>query len=328
MSKKIQIIVAPFFLLFIAGIFLLTKKTPNTLPVIAMSQIIDHNTLNVVRQGILDEFKDQGYENGKNIKFNYENAQGNLTVATQIAKQFASISPKVYIGLSTQTSQAFFKMASMYKIPLVFTAVTNPAAAQLIKEDGTNYDYITGVSDYMAPEQQIDLLKSFLPNLKTIGFLYNPSEINSVSYLEKFKKACNKAGLKIVYAPVNSTSEAGSAVRSLVGKVDAAYFPNDNTVMACVKSIAPIAIKYNLPLFANDVESVKRGALAALSYDRNLMGRITAKIAIQILKGAKPETIPVVYDVPIETVYNSAAIEKVKLKLPQLSNARDVAELG
>lgn len=327
MLKQIKFI----FLLIIIGISYYyygksTNPISKDLPVIALSQIIEHDTLDVVREGFLKEFSEQGYKDGENVRIVYENAHGNLTTSVQITTRFASLAPKILIGLSTQSGQSMLKLAQSQKIPLVFTAVTNPVAAKLLKKDGSNLPYVTGVSDFMAPDPQIDLIVSFVPHLKTIGVLYNPSEVNSVSYLEQFKIAAEKRGLKVVYAPLSSINEAATAALSLVGKVDAAYFPNDNTAMAGVKSIVQVLQKHKVPLFANDVESVKKGVLAALSYDRILMGRRTAQLALRILKGESADNIPAVYDVPYETVYNFKALAKIGLALPTLKNGRDVGK--
>lgn len=294
----------------------LTKNLPNHRPpIIAITQIIEHHTLDMVRAGLLAELKDQGYdEHSANII--YENAHGNVATATQIANKFSSLHPNVLVALSTQSAQILSSLSTQSNIPLVFTAVTNPLAAKLVEEKTKPKQQITGVSDFMDSKPQIDMMRAFLPHLKTLGVLYNPSEINSVSFLKEMEVVAKPMGIQLVYATLNNTSEATSATISLIGKVDAIYFPNDNTAMAAVSAIASAALSHNMPVFANDSASVERGVLAALAYDRFAMGRKTGEIVIAVLKGTKPQEIPVVYDTPIELVVNEKTLSSLQLTIP------------
>jgi putative ABC transport system substrate-binding protein len=167
---------------------------------------------------------------------------------------------------------------------------------------------------------QLEMIRNFVPKLKKLGVLYNPSEVNSVSYLEHVKKAAAAIGIDLVMAPLNNTSEAATATTSLMGKVDAIYFPNDNTAMAAVGAIVTVALKDKIPVFANDSASVEKGALAALAYNRYEMGRQTAVVVMQLLQGKHPEDIPVVQETPKEVVLNMKTLEKLQLAEPVLAD--------
>lgn len=288
---------------------------PEALPIIAVTQIIEHHTLDTVRAGLIAELAANGFDE-KTIKIVYENAHGNVTTATQISNKFAALRPKIMVGLSTQSAQILLSLSTQAKIPLVFTAVTNPVAAKLAPSLTESGFLTTGVSDFMRPEPQLEMMRAFLPKLVKLGILYNPSEINSVSFLKEMEEAAKAKGIDLIYAALNNTSEASSAVTSLAQKVDALYFPNDNTAMAAVSAIASTALKHHIPVFANDSASVERGALAAVAYDRFAMGRKTGEIVIAILKGKKPQDIPVVYDTPFETVVNEQTRKALNLTLP------------
>lgn len=293
-------------------------SSPQTgpLPVIVLAQIIEHHTLDTVRAGLIAEMAAHGL-NEKTAKIIYENAHGNVSTATQIANKFAALHPKVMVALSTQSAQILSPLSAATKTPLVFTAVTDPVAAKLVSSKTEPGLWVTGVSDFMEPEPQLEMMRAFLPHLAKLGVLHNPSEINSVSFLKEMEEAANKKGIELVYAALNNTAEASSATMSLVGKVDALYFPNDNTAMAAVSAIASTALKHNMPVFANDSASVERGALAALAYDRFAMGRKTGQMVIAILKGKSPWDIPVAYDTPSEVVVNESTLDALKLPLPQ-----------
>ena len=303
----------------IAYVFL--KQPPPSLqhrsiPTIAIIQIIEHHTLDTVRAGLMAELAVNGFDE-KTAKIVYENAHGNMATATQISNKFASLHPKIMVALATQSAQVLSPLSKTANIPLVFTAVTDPVAAKLVPSKLEATSLITGVSDFMEPEPQLEMMQAFLPKMTKLGVLYNPAEINSVSYLKEMEKAAHEKGIELIYAPLNNTAEATSATTSLVGKVDALYFPNDNTAMAAVGAIALTALKHNLPVFANDSASVERGVLAAVAYDRFAMGRKTGEIVVSILKGKKPQDIPVVYGTPSEVVVNEKTLKALNLPLPQ-----------
>jgi putative ABC transport system substrate-binding protein len=332
MKKKNNLLLSGCLLLATALLYSLWEKIPfvkhtASLPVIAIAQIIEHNTLDTVRSGLIDELAANGYTD-KTVKIVYENAHGNVTTAAQIGDRFASLHPKVMIALSTQSAQILSSVAVSTDIPLVFTAVTNPVAARLVPSRTESTPLITGVSDYMSPEPQLEMMRTFLPTLVKLGVLYNPSEINSVSFLKEMEVVAKSQGIELVYTPINNTSEATGATLSLIGKVQALYFPNDNTAMAAVNIIADTALKQNVPVFANDSASVERGVLAAVAYDRYSMGRKTGEMVVAILKGTKPRDIPVAYDTPFDVVVNEKTLKALNLSIPEsLKSIRKLAPI-
>lgn len=322
MYKKSLIRIAIAFAIAFGAYHLLDSNKNQTLPVIAITQIIDHNTLDVVREGLIEGLAKEGYVDGKTIQIVYENAHGNIAVATQIGQRFASLKPVILVGLSTQSAQILQPHAQALSVPLVFSAVTDPISAKLVSSWKKTDGGVTGISDYMNAQPQLAMIKQFIPQLKRLGVLYNPSEVNSVSFLETFEKVATEMGITIVRAALNTTSEAATAMTSLVGQVDAAYFPNDNTAMAAVGAIVTVGLKNNIPVFANDLASVQQGALAALAYDRREMGLKTAEIVCEILKGAPLP--PVHNSIRTEIVMNGQTLEALGIEKPTDSSIRDV----
>lgn len=303
-----------FAFLIGATYFFVSPKSSKSLPIIAISQIIEHNTLDTVREGLLQQLQEDGFIDGETVRIAYENAHGNLTIASQIASKFSNLSPKVMVALSTQSAQTLSQTARSKEIPLVFSAVTDPVAAKLVPSFEDTSNFITGISDYMPARPQLEMMQKFLPNLKRLGVLYNPSEVNSVSYLKHVEEDAKAMGITLVYAPLNNTSEAATATTSLIGKVDALYFPNDNTAMAAVGAIVSVAHKNKIPVFANDSASVEQGAVAALAYDRVAMGRKTGQIVVALLHGEPTSHFPVTTDVPLKTVTNQVALHQLRLR--------------
>ncbi len=300
MTKNLKIILISVSLL--AGIsYLLLKKSPHTgdnakstLPLICLSQIIEHPALDEERRGIIDALKTAGYIDGKTIKITYQNAQGNLATATQIAKMQAGANPAVLVGISTPSAQALLPVATAQKIPLVFTAVTDPYDAKLVKSTGAPTDpknAVFGVSDALPLNSQITLMREFLPNLKTIGVIYNAGEVNSTHMVNELKTLCAKEGITLIPAIATKTGDVAGATQSLAGRVDAIYVPNDNTAVSAMSSIVQVAEKAKLPLFTGDTGSVQNGALATRGYDRFKLGQKTGALIIRILKHEKIEKI-------------------------------------
>lgn len=294
------------------------SKPNQDLPVIAITQIIEHNTLDVVREGIFMGLKENGFEDGKNVRIVYQNAHGQMTTAAQIVQHFANMKPKVLVALSTQSAQMLQPLAQQQNIPLIFSAVTDPVAAKLVTDVNVAIPGLTGLSDYMDPAPQIEMIKAFVPGIKTLGLLHNPSEVNSTLFLQNaFRQAAEKAGIQLVFSPLNNTSEAVSATRALIGKVDAIYFPNDNTAMAAVSSIVSLAHKEKIPVFANDKASVERGALASLAYDRIQMGKDTAELIVAALKEGATISKPTKVGGTIQTIINEETLKSFSMTVPQ-----------
>ncbi|MBX3486825.1 MAG: ABC transporter substrate-binding protein [Candidatus Paracaedibacteraceae bacterium] len=289
---------------------------PQDLPVVAITQIISHKTLDTVRDGLIKRLGKEGFIDGKTIKIIYDNAHGNTSVAAQITKKFIAMHPKVIVALSTTSAQLLMKPAQEAGIPLVFSAVTDPVAAGLVAAYNKTSEGVTGISDYMPSGPQLEMIVAFVPNIKRLGVLYNPGETNSVAFLAQMEQEAKRRGVVFVRGAVNSTAEAATVAKSLIGKADALFFPNDNTTMAAAAAVAQVAKNNNVPLFANDSESVKDGALAAVAYDRIAMGEKTAEIVEGILSGKSTGSYPVSHDVPSEIVVNRQTVEKLTITIP------------
>ncbi len=296
MQKNLKIILISVSLLAAVSLLLLKKSsnTPETLkatlPVVSLSQIIEHPALDEERRGIIDALKSAGYVDGKTVEIIYQNAQGNLATATQIAKMHASKNPAVMVGISTPSAQALLPVANAQKIPLIFTAVTDPYDAKLVKSPNEPTDSestVFGISDALPLESQIALMREFLPALKTIGVIYNAGEVNSTHMVNQLKALCEKEGITLIQAVATKTADVAGAAQNLVGRVDAIYVPNDNTAVSAMSSIVQVAEKAKLPLFAGDTGSVQNDALATRGYDRFQLGKKTGALIVHILKHEK-----------------------------------------
>jgi len=281
-------------------------------PKIFINQSADHPALNRNRQGIYDALKDAGINIDQVITLDM--AQGNAATSGQIAQKFVGNSPDVMVGIGTLSSQSL--VATSKTIPIVFTAVTDPLDAKLVSSVANPGKNVTGVSDQSPMEPQLNLFREIVPNLKRLGIVYNPGEVNSITSLKHLKEAASKMGIEIVSVGVFKTSEVTGAAASLVGKVDAFFVDNDNTVLAAFQGMVKIANQHKIPLFVSDTDIVEEGALAALGPNQYQLGRQTGEIILRILKGEKPGQMDVVYPQDLELVINT----KAALKMGVISN--------
>ncbi|MGC7405590.1 ABC transporter substrate-binding protein [Pandoraea pneumonica] len=275
---------------------------------VAVLAIVEHPALDAIRDGARDELKAEGYEVGKNLKWEYQSAQSNVSTAAQIARKFVGDKPDAIIGIATPTAQAV--VAATKTVPLVYSGVTDPVAAQLVKSWDASGTNVTGVSDKLPLDKQVALIKRVVPNAKRVGMVYNPGEANSVVVVNELKKLLPAAGLTLVEAAAPRTVDISSAANSLVGKVDVIYTNTDNNVVSAYESLVKVANDRKIPLVASDTDSVKRGAIAALGINYYDLGRQTGKVVARILKGEKPGAIASQTSSNLELFVNTAAAAK------------------
>jgi len=261
-----------------------------TLDIITM---VDTPQLLEVKDGLLKGLAERGYTDGKNLKVDFKSAQGNFGTAQQIARQFVGDNPDVIVSITTPASQAV--VAATKDIPIVFTTVTDPVHAKMIpqfKHPGGN---VTGVSDLVPTEQQINVVKEIVPNLQTLGLLYDPSLDSARSTVDSVKEFAKAKGFKTVEATAMGLNDVPAAAQSLVGKCDAIFVPNDTTVYAAFEAVVKVAHDTKTPLFSAERRSVQRGSIATVGFDFGDMGKRTAGFVERVLKGEKPGDIDAIY---------------------------------
>lgn len=293
---------------------------------IAITQIVEHPALDACRKGVKDVLAENGYKEGENLKWSYESAQGSPVTAAQIAKKFSGMAPDVIVAIATPSAQTV--AAATKHIPLVFSAVTDPIGAKLVKnweKPGAN---ITGVSDLLPIAEHLKMVLEAAPNVKRLGVVANPGEANSVTLVDLIKEEAPKLGLSVVEAAATKSGDVLQAARSLTGKVDAIYVPTDNTIVSAFEAVVKVGKDAQIPVFAGDTASVERGAAAALGFDYYDLGRETGEKVLRILKGEKPGDIPVTLVNKLELSVNPASAKSMGLELPKalIEKAEDVIQ--
>ncbi|MBE7718484.1 ABC transporter substrate-binding protein [Lacrimispora indolis] len=252
---------------------------------IGIGQFAEHGSLDNCREGFLQGLAEEGIEEGKNLTVMYENAQADGGTASQIVNNFLSKKADLICAIATPMAQAAYSGAKKADVPVIFTAVTDPIAAALAKEDGTPAGEITGTSDKLPVEKQLEMIRKILPDAKTIGILYSTSEVNSETAIKEYKAAAAAYGFEIVEGPVTATADIPLATDSILEKVDCLNNLTDNTVVSSLPLILDKAGKKNIPVFGSEVEQVKIGCLASMGLDYVDLGKQTGKMAAKVLKG-------------------------------------------
>jgi len=302
--------------MFLAAALLATATAASAAPAkISVSQFVEHPALNAIAKG----FKDDLQENGVVAEYKEYNANGNMGTAGQIATQIASDGPDLILAIATPSAQAcakaYEKAPQLAATPMLFTGITDPLAAGLVKDYQKPGPNITGVSNQMPMEKHLQMLRRVLPKLATLGVLYNSGEVNSVSNVKRLKEAAAKMNITVLDGPATNTADVFQAAQSLVGKVDALFVPTDNTVVSALEAVIKVCEKTRLPLFSADTDSVKRGAIAAMGFDYYQHGKQTGAMARKILAGAKPESLPVEFQKDLVFHVNPKAAERMGLTL-------------
>ena len=276
--------------------------------------IVEHPALDSIRDGVRAELQAAGYEPGKNLKWEYQSAQGNTGTAAQIARKFVGDNPSVIVAIATPAAQAV--VAATKTVPVVYAGVTDPIAGQLVNTWGPSGTNVTGVSDKLPLERQIALIKRVVPNAKTVGMVYNPGEANSVVVVKALKELLARQGMTLKEAAALRTVDISSAAKSLIGKVDVIYTNTDNNVVSAYEALVKVANDAKIPLIAADTDSVKRGAIAALGIDYSNLGHQTGKVVLRILKGEKPGAIASETSNDLQLFVNPGAAQKQGVTLP------------
>ncbi len=299
-----------FMGVFFAGLMAWGGAQAQTKVHVAVGQIVEHHALDTLRTSLKKGLESQGFVEGKNLTWTYENAQGNPTTAVQIGKKLAGLQPSVIVTLSTPMTQAVATATST--IPIIFAAVTDPAAAKL-----TGHANITGLTDLVPPDKQLDLIQEILPELKAIGVIYNSGEANSQKQVEAIKALCAQKGIKVVEVTVSKSTDVASAVKTLAGRVDAILLPTDNTVISALEAIIKVGIDHKIPVFGSDVDIVRRGAVAAYGVDWRESGLTLAKMVATLLKGKPIDAIPIQNPAKLMLHVNPEAAKKMGVSIPE-----------
>ncbi len=291
------------------------KFSSNTSKKIGIVQIVEHPSLNTIRESIIKELELNGYKDGENIQIDYQNAQNDMTNLTTIVQKFVSSKVDLIIAIATPSAQQ--AMSETTEIPVIFSACTDPVGSGIVanlEKPGAN---VTGTSDAISAQMIMDLAQKLTPGIKTVGALYNLSEANSVSVINDLKEYAKNNGLVVEEATVASSADVQQAVNSLVGKVNAIFSPIDNTVASAMSVVADTAIDAKIPVYVGADSMVKDGGLATYGINYEILGQETAKMVVEVLKGKNPGDIPVKLMTEMDIYINPDTAADLGVTIPE-----------
>jgi putative ABC transport system substrate-binding protein len=280
---------------------------------IGIAQIVDIDPLNATRESFKQALQEHGYPEGEKVVYDYQNAQGDQATATQIASGFATGGKDLILAISTLSAQTVAQ--STADIPVVFSAVTEPQKAGIVDSWDKPGANVTGTSNLGPVEKQIGLVKELAPQAESVGVVYSSGEVNSQVQVDLAKKAAAKLGLQFKEVAVSSTSEVQQAAKSL--DVDALYIPTDAHVVSALDTVVDVAESRQIPLVVGDGASVQNGGLATYGVDYKKLGYQTGLMAIKILEGADPATMPVETLKEDQLIINKTAAKRMGVTVPQ-----------
>ncbi len=295
---------------------------------IGIAQFAEHASLDNCRTGFMEGLAEAGYVEGENIEIVFQNAQADTAICNQIAQQMAETTDMV-VAIATPMAMAAFNACQDNEIPVVYTAVSDPKAAELANEEGLNEYAITGTSDELPVRNQLELIRAMMPDATTIGILYTTSETNSESTLATYEAIAPEYGFEIVSTGVATGADIPTALDTLLPKVDCTTNLTDNTVVSYLPVVIEKSNEAGKPVFGSEIEQVKSGCIASEGLDYVSLGRQTGAMAARILEGEFAGDIA--YEVIEESALyiNSEVMEFFGLTLPDedMARAEDVAGL-
>ncbi len=319
MKKALSIILA---ILMIASLTACGGGSDNDTIKIGIMQFGEFDALINAKNGFIDGLKEAGYVDGENITINYLSAAADTANCPSIADTLINDGSDLILAIATPSVSALKEKTTT--IPVLFTAVTDPVESQIIPNATNPGGNISGSSDLNPVKEQIDLLKTIIPDAKTVAVMYCSSESNSAAQFTLAKAQIESLGMVCVQKTIADVSEIKSAIESLKGTADAIYIPTDNTLADAMTTVAAAAIENQLPVIPGEPGMVKNGGLATFGIDYYSLGKQTAAMAVEVLEAddplAKVGSLPVVYQTnkdDCETAVNTETAAALGITIPQ-----------
>ena len=274
---------------------------------IGIVQLVEHNALDAANKGFVDGLKERGFEEGKNITIDRQNAQADQSNLQNIAQRFVSAKMDLICAVANATKD----------IPIVGTAITDYEGAKLVASNKEPKGNVTGTSDMNPVKEQIDLLLKIKPDAKTIGTVYCSSEVNSEVQVKAMKEYAESKGLTVKVATISTVNDIQQAAQSLIGSVDAFYEPTDNIIASAMPTLIDITNAAKVPVICGEPNMVKAGGLATYGIDYYKLGVQTGHMAADILEGKKPASMPIEMAKDLKVTINKANAALLGITFPE-----------
>ncbi|MBU0279106.1 tryptophan ABC transporter substrate-binding protein [Gemella sp. zg-1178] len=291
MNKKGKIFLAALAIILLVALYFNKSedktKVDDKKVKIGVLQLLSHPALDSIYKGFEDELKKQGYKIGENLEIDLQNAQGDQSNLAAMSKKLVADKNNILVGITTPATLSLSNETK--NIPIIMGGITYPVEAGLIKNENKPGNNITGVSDRTPIKEQLEIMKKVLPNMKKVGIIYTASEDNSTKQAKEAEKLAKEMNLEVNLKSVVNTNDIQQVTESVASSVDAIFVPIDNTIASAMATVVKVTDSYKIPVFPSADTMVKDGGLLGIGVDQYKIGVETAKVVIEVLKGAKTE---------------------------------------
>lgn len=315
MKRMYTLIAIIFVFLGVAFFTENNQLSRQRIPKVGVLTLMHHPALDQIYKGYVDELAREGYHNGKNIKIEYQNANGDQSNLKTMAAKLVDDHSSVIFGITTPAAQAVANSTS--RTPIVLGAVTDPKGAGLVKNNQHPGGNITGVSDQAPINEQLRLIKEFMPRLKTLGVIYTSSDSSAVAGYHQIARECKKMGISLKAYSIANSNDLNQVSEQMLSQVDAVIVPTDNTIAGAMQTLVKNANAANKPIFPAAGTMVKQGGVATYSVNQYDLGVRGAKMTVAILKGKKPSNMPIEFVRHGQPILNLKQTRKLGLNVPQ-----------
>ena len=291
-------------------------KQKAEVPTVGVLQLMSHPALDAIYDGIKDGLKDSGYEIGKNVKIDFQNAQGDQSNLKSMSEKFVNEKAAATVGIATPAAQALANATT--EIPIVLGAITDPVGAKIVANNKRPGGNITGVSDQAPLGAQLELMQQIMPKMKTLGIIYTSSDDSATTQAKMMESLAKKTGLTVKKFSVSSTNDITQVAAQMVQVVDAVFVPTDNTIASSMETLVAATNAKNIPVFPTVDTMVKQGGVATIGINQFKLGQETGKMVADILKGkSEPATTPIHFEKTGQLIINEKQAAKLGIKIPK-----------
>lgn len=284
---------------------------------IGILQYVEHPSLSAARKGFVAELKKEGYVDGKNLKLDYENAQGDQSNLQTISTNLLSNNDLV-LGIATPAAQTLSNLST--DVPVLFTAVTDPVSAKLVKTMEKPEGIATGTSDMSPISKQVELLQKVMPNVQKVGIMYTTNERNSEVQVEEAQKEFAKAGIDVLTKGISSTNDVQDTAKSLMSQTQVLFIPTDNMIVSAISLITELSKEMKVPVVGGSADIVEQGVLFTYGANYEALGRQTAKLAVRIIKGEDVSEVSSEYPKTLNVVANDDMAKTLGIDLTSIKD--------
>lgn len=284
---------------------------------IGILQYVEHPSLSAARKGFVAELKNEGYVDGKNLKLDYENAQGDQSNLQTISTNLLSNNDLV-LGIATPAAQTLSNLST--DVPVLFTAVTDPVSAKLVKTMEKPEGIATGTSDMSPISKQVELLQKVMPDVKKVGIMYTTNERNSEVQVEEAQKEFAKAGIDVLTKGISSTNDVQDTAKSLMSQTQVLFIPTDNMIVSAISLITELSKEMKVPVVGGSADIVEQGVLFTYGANYEALGRQTAKLAVRIIKGEDVSKVSSEYPKTLNVVANDDMAKTLGIDLTSIKD--------